>query len=679
MSRVTFKTGKAHQEAAAVWARRRLADREGRCFSSPDDQDGVLFADGVGMGKTWEALAAAALLLYKQGPRSGRRHVLILCPSNLVTKWEDELAVGSDFQRALARWRAGIKSAAGRRCADRVLETLTHVLPIRRGGHVSTRLKRGKFHPPGGTYIISHGLVARPGRGLAALRREQWDVLIVDEAHNAAARKAIDAVEPLRRSHTKLLLSATPFQLEPRQWNGLARHLIKGQQQVFSRGEVRTYVDNVDAVFRDPSQPGPSAADVEDASLTLRKIATRSVPKRSRRKYGVIRSDGSECPLPTTLDELHDGSVAALLKGLGTMNDAQLDPAFARAYFQRRLELADGTQRTFVATELRRFLAKGNAQVASPRQEALMAWARTKFAADIEAALRRGQPHKTIVFSSWVGAPMTGEAALLRTRLAEAFDEALLLVKRKNTRWDVWRAAGRRRLEALCSDDEDDLSNVIQCLLQDELTTAIAGAHRGFLKRLRGATERLLEAVRSTEEELAAQDDRYSIEARALQRRLNDMRAALNPWAGKHPLTAVARYTGGDERRDRDRAATAFRQIGPPWVLVASQVGSEGIDLQTYTHRIVHYDLEWNPARMEQREGRGDRVGRLLSSDLQVSYCLVPHTYDERMFHQLVARDRWHGVLLGKPAQALDGEESEAPLLDRARLRKMRLRLGAES
>ena len=51
---------------------------------------------------------------------------------------------------------------------------------------------------------------------------------------------------------------------------------------------------------------------------------------------------------------------------------------------------------------------------------------------------------------------------------------------------------------------------------------------------------------------------------------------------------------------------------------------------------------------MEQREGRGDRFGRLLKEPLSILYCLVPRTYDERMFLQLVARDRWHGVLLAR-------------------------------
>jgi hypothetical protein len=37
--------------------------------------------------------------------------------------------------------------------------------------------------------------------------------------------------------------------------------------------------------------------------------------------------------------------------------------------------------------------------------------------------------------------------------------------------------------------------------------------------------------------------------------------------------------------------------------------------------------------------------------------------------------DRWHGVLLGKPALKLKAEETEAPILSRARLDKMRLDL----
>jgi superfamily II DNA/RNA helicase len=115
----------------------------------------------------------------------------------------------------------------------------------------------------------------------------------------------------------------------------------------------------------------------------------------------------------------------------------------------------------------------------------------------------------------------------------------------------------------------------------------------------------------------------------------------------------VATYTGHDDRRDREASGEAFCSPLGPWILVASNVGSEGIDLQTYSEHLVHFDIEWNPARMEQREGRIDRVGRRLPDHVNVHYMLVQKTYDERMLHQLVARQRWHAVLLGRQGARL--------------------------
>src|SRR5207245_4024865 len=112
-------------------------------------------------------------------------------------------------------------------------------------------------------------------------------------------------------------------------------------------------------------------------------------------------------------------------------------------------------------------------------------------------------------------------------------------------------------------------------------------------------------------------------------------------------------YTGNDDRLEREASGEAFRSPLGPWVLVASNVGSEGIDLQTFSAHLVHFDIEWNPARMEQREGRIDRVGRQLKDPVNVYFLLVRGTYDERMLYQLVSRQRWHSVLLGRPAARL--------------------------
>lgn len=45
-------------------------------------------------------------------------------------------------------------------------------------------------------------------------------------------------------------------------------------------------------------------------------------------------------------------------------------------------------------------------------------------------------------------------------------------------------------------------------------------------------------------------------------------------------------------------------------VLIATDCLSEGINLQDLFNAILHYDLPWNPNRIEQREGRVDRFGQ---------------------------------------------------------------------
>jgi superfamily II DNA or RNA helicase len=45
-------------------------------------------------------------------------------------------------------------------------------------------------------------------------------------------------------------------------------------------------------------------------------------------------------------------------------------------------------------------------------------------------------------------------------------------------------------------------------------------------------------------------------------------------------------------------------------ILIATDCMSEGINLQEFYTGVIHYDLPWNPNRLEQREGRVDRFGQ---------------------------------------------------------------------
>lgn len=71
----------------------------------------------------------------------------------------------------------------------------------------------------------------------------------------------------------------------------------------------------------------------------------------------------------------------------------------------------------------------------------------------------------------------------------------------------------------------------------------------------------------------------------------------------------VVAITGrmGDEER---RAKVEELAHAPRRVLVATDCLSEGINLQHAFTAALHYDLPWNPNRLEQREGRVDRYGQ---------------------------------------------------------------------
>jgi len=67
--------------------------------------------------------------------------------------------------------------------------------------------------------------------------------------------------------------------------------------------------------------------------------------------------------------------------------------------------------------------------------------------------------------------------------------------------------------------------------------------------------------------------------------------------------------TGAVEGSERDRLFVGFNTPLVPEVLIVTAVGQEGIDLHRECRHVIHHDLPWNPATLEQRTGRVDRIG----------------------------------------------------------------------
>ena len=78
----------------------------------------------------------------------------------------------------------------------------------------------------------------------------------------------------------------------------------------------------------------------------------------------------------------------------------------------------------------------------------------------------------------------------------------------------------------------------------------------------------------------------------------------------KYPQAIRVLY-GGLPDQEREDIKQAFNDPDDPIrILVATDAASEGLNLQETAHLILHYDIPWNPARLDQRNGRLDRHGQ---------------------------------------------------------------------
>src|SRR5438093_13616808 len=74
-------------------------------------------------------------------------------------------------------------------------------------------------------------------------------------------------------------------------------------------------------------------------------------------------------------------------------------------------------------------------------------------------------------------------------------------------------------------------------------------------------------------------------------------------------------------REEIKQAFNADPRKHPVRILIATDAAREGLNLQTHCWNLFHFDVPWNPARMEQRNGRIDR--KLQPQDEVVRYYFV--------------------------------------------------------
>lgn len=134
--------------------------------------------------------------------------------------------------------------------------------------------------------------------------------------------------------------------------------------------------------------------------------------------------------------------------------------------------------------------------------------------------------------------------------------------------------------------------------------------HFDLIKKLNFPTlDVVQQSIRPLDLPLAAGQEPRSDSLQAVR----TVRRFLNQeMAGQSP-TAAAKGGQSDERRHR--ITTHFRMPGMPWVVVATNVYEEGVDLHTFCRTVVHHGISHTASSVEQRTGRVDRIGGLVQRE----------------------------------------------------------------
>jgi len=133
----------------------------------------------------------------------------------------------------------------------------------------------------------------------------------------------------------------------------------------------------------------------------------------------------------------------------------------------------------------------------------------------------------------------------------------------------------------------------------------------------------------------------------------------------EHKIMAVP-YRGGMNRGKKDWMMDLFRSRAQ--VLVATEAGGEGINLQFCNH-MINFDLPWNPMRVEQRIGRVHRLGQ--TKDVNIYNLSTKGTIEEHILNLLHEKINMFEMVIGGLDTILERLEKKSTSLESRLVRLM--------
>jgi len=136
----------------------------------------------------------------------------------------------------------------------------------------------------------------------------------------------------------------------------------------------------------------------------------------------------------------------------------------------------------------------------------------------------------------------------------------------------------------------------------------------------------------------------------------------------KMPAGSVAVMHGGLSDEEQMRLVDEFkREDSKLRILITGDVASEGVNLHTLCHNLIHYDIPWSLIRIQQRNGRVDRYGQ--TEPPQIAALLLDtkqggYVGELHVLAKLINRENEAHALLGDVGSligkhTINGEEEE--------------------
>lgn len=545
----------------------------------------LFIADDVGLGKTIEAgLIARELLLRKRV-----KDIVVTCPPSMLLQWKEELDT-----------RFGL-----------TFEVLDKAYIAR------IRQERGYSVNPWGThtrFLVSQRLLideayAGPMRDwLGELR--PGSLLILDEAHNVApasgARYAIDskitrAIRDLApRFEHRLFLSATPHNGHSNSFSALLEIL---DPQRFCRGV-----------------PVRGKKLLEDVMVRRLKEDIRLIegglPKRVVKQIDIdgLPADAPELKLSELLDKYRN---------------------------------------------LRRERLKGETKRKQASSELLICGLQKRLLSSIEAFARTLRIHRRTVVRQWEesrtsdGKPKKRQAQLDLVSGSVGSDDDRAVLPEEELRAEEeaqFEAVSRDTAGPFTGDKAKKLFTQEQHLL-DEMTEIAEAACFLPDARIRSLVHWIRDNMCPDLPPLGESFDgsdapewnetrlliftEYDDTKRYLVEQLNAAIAGSD-----RAQRRIAVYHGPTPIPKREELKRAFNKDPrkhPLRILVATDAAREGLNLQSYCCNLFHFDVPWNPSRMEQRNGRIDRKLQP-SPEVYCHYFVYKQRIEDRILRVLVRK-----------------------------------------